>query len=228
MEIKVSTWLINRFKYQKIAKSIEPISLIETKLKWYWSALYWIGVIFTLGLLIFAMSHRKFMNEFATTLITRQGYPPSWKTLSIRVIIHECRHTTQAVFFGWLLFPISWINRRLRGWLGLPFFTLFYFVLPFPIYFAAGRFYLELDADKKSWRECLKSGVKTPNQIREHAKRRAERLSSGDYFWAWPKSLSLRSYKRAAEIIIEEYSYQLAKKIKNIEDDFNVKLPKIN
>lgn len=205
VRVRVSTWAIRRSLYQRIAKRVESTAVIEIKSKWYWSALYWIGVIFTFGLLIFGISHRKFMNEYATTLITRQGYPKIWRVLSIRVIIHECRHTTQAVLFGWLFFPIAWINRRLRAWLGLPLFALIYFILPFPIYFAAGRFYLELDADKKAWRECLRQLLMTPDAVRSHAKRRAERLSSGNYFWAWPSPLARRSYNKAAEFIIEEH-----------------------
>jgi hypothetical protein len=202
--VRIITWAIQRSLYQKIAKRVEPTAIIEIKSKWYWSILYCIGVILTFGLLIFGISHKKFMSEYATTLITRQGYPRIWKYLSIRVIVHECRHTTQAVFFGWLFFPIAWINRRFRAWLGLPLFALVYFVLPFPIYFAAGRFYLELDADKKAWRYCLKNEIKTADQILEHAKRRAKRLSSGIYFWSWPYPWACRSYMKAANNVIEE------------------------
>lgn len=200
------TWVTHRFRYQCLVEKVEPVAVIEDKSAWYWSALFWTGVVFTLGLLLLGISFVTFMKEYATTLITRQGYPKTWQVLSERVIFHEGRHTTQATWFGWLFFPIAWINRRLRAWLGTPGFALAYFVLPLPVGLAAGRFFLELDADKKAWKECLVRGLKTPEQILGHAERRAERLSGGNYFWAWPRPWARSIYRRAAERSIKAHS----------------------
>jgi hypothetical protein len=193
------SWVRHQKRYQALAESVEPVSVVEAKAAWYWSALFWVGVVFTLGLLLLGISFKKFMEDYATTLITRQGYPSIWAVLSERVIFHEGRHSTQSTWFGWLFFPIAWISRRLRAWLGLPGFAAVYFLLPLPVGLAAGRFYLELDADRRAWRECLKRGLKTPGQIRGHAERRAERLSGGNYFWAWPAPWARSAYSKAAE-----------------------------
>jgi hypothetical protein len=201
----MSTWITERFRYQRLAKEVEPVAVVEDKSAWYWSALYWTGVVFTLGFLLLGISHKTFMEKYATTLITRQGYPRGWATLSESIIFHEGRHTTQATWFGWLFFFVAWINRRLRAWLGAPGFAVAYFIFPLPVGLAAGRFFLELDADKKSWRECLKRGVKDPADIKNHAKHRADKLSGGSYFWAWPRPWAVRLYERAANKVVGEY-----------------------
>jgi len=199
------SWTNERYRYQALVESVEPVAVVETKDAWYWSALWWTGAVLTLGLLALGISRRTFLDEYATTLITRQGYSRLWESLSERLIFHEGRHTTQATWFGWILFPVAWINRRLRAWLGAPGFALAYFVLPLPVGLAAGRFYLELDADKAAWRECMKRGLITPEEIRANATHRAERLSGGNYLWAWPRPWAVRAYQRAAEDVIRAH-----------------------
>lgn len=201
----MKTWIIQKYHYQKLVAEVEPVAVVEDKSAWYWSALFWTGVVFTFGFLLLGLSRKKFMEDYATTLITRQGYPSNWPSISDQTVFHEGRHTTQVVWFGWMFFPIAWINRRLRAWLGALGFALAYFVIPFPIGLAAGRFYLELDADKRAWRECLKRRIKTPDQIRSHAEHRSDSLSSGSYFWAWPRSWAKKTYEKAATVVISEY-----------------------
>lgn len=198
------SWTTERYKYQKLATDAEPIAVVTTKDSWGWTLLYVVGCAFTLGFLALGITRRRFLEEFATTVITRQGYPRAWPTLSNRVVVHESRHTTQATWFGWLLAPIAWASRRLRAWLGVPGFALTYFVLPLPIGLAAGRFYLELDADRAAWRAGLKAGWLRQGEVLAHAEQRAETMSSGAYFWTWPRSWARRSYRKAAERIVAQ------------------------
>jgi hypothetical protein len=198
------SWVRERYKYQKLAEAAEPVAVVTTKDHWGWTALYVLGCALTLGVLALGISRETFLEKFATTFITRQGYPRAWPSLSNRVVVHESRHTTQSTWFGWLFAPVAWANRRLRAWLGVPGFALAYFVLPLPIGLAAGRFYLELDADKAAWRRGLREGWLTPDEVLRHAARRAETMSGGAYVWAWPRPWARGSYRRAADRIVAE------------------------
>jgi len=195
----MKSWLDEREEYQIWAEVEEPIAVLEDKSAWYWTALYVLGVVFTLGFLLFGISLRRFREDFATTLITRQGYPARWASLSRRVVVHEGRHTTQATWFGWLFFPIAWTSRRLRAWLGVPGFAAVYFLLPVPVGFALGRFFLELDADKRAWARCLSEQSMTPADVTSHAERRWRTLSGGSYFWAVPTPFARYFYRSAAK-----------------------------
>jgi hypothetical protein len=201
---KPVSWVKERYRYQKLATDAEPVAVISTKDHWGWTALYVAVCALTLGLLAIGLSRRRFLDDFATTAVTRQGYPRAWPRLSNRVVVHESRHTTQAVAFGWWLFPIAWVNRRLRAWLGALPNAIVYGLLPLPIGLAAGRFYLELDADKAAWRRGLREGWLSQGEVEAHAKRRAATMSSGAYFWAWPGPWARKAYRAAALEIIEE------------------------
>jgi hypothetical protein len=196
------SWDDDRATYQRLAESIEPVAVVGTKDPWAWTALWVAGVVLTLGVLALGISRRRFLDEFATTFVTRQGYPGAWPRLSRLIVAHESRHTTQSTWFGWLFLPIAWINRRLRAWLGAPGFALVYFVLPVPAGFALGRFYLELDADKAAWRLGLREGWLTAAEVVDSAERRGRTMASGAYCWAVPRSYSTRSYRRAARSIV--------------------------
>jgi hypothetical protein len=198
------SWTDDRRGYDLLAGRVEPVAVVTTKDSWGWTLLWSLGVAVTLGGLALGISLRRFLDDFATTFITRQGYPRTWPRLSNGVIVHEGRHTTQATWFGWLFFPIAWANRRLRAWLGTPGFALVYFVLPLPIGLAAGRFYLELDADRAAWRLGLAEGWMTPEEVRERARSRALTMSGGSYFWAWPRPWAKSTYRKAAEVVIRE------------------------
>jgi len=196
------TWTVERSRYQKAAAEAEPVAVVTTKDHWAWTLLWVVGVVFTLGFLALGLSRRRFLEDFATTFITRQGYPRAWARLSLRLIRHEGRHTTQSTWFGWWAFPVAWASRRLRAWLGAPLNALVYFVLPLPAGLAAGRFYLELDADRTAWRAGLADRTMTPADVRDHAASRAKTMSSGAYLWAWPAPWSRSAYSSAAEEVI--------------------------
>lgn len=196
------SWVSERYKYQKLATEAEPVAVVGTKDGWGWTALYVALCVVTLGLIVIGLSPKDWRERFATTAVTRQGYPRTWPRLSNRVVVHESRHTTQAVAFGWWLFPIAWVNRRLRAWLGALPNALVYGLLPLPIGLAAGRFYLELDADKAAWRRGMRDGWMTQGEVLAHAEQRAETMSSGAYFWAWPRPWARGSYQKAAKKIV--------------------------
>lgn len=200
-DLPKSSWLDDRVTYQKLAESIEPVAVVQTKDSWVWIALWVLGVVLSLGVFALGMPLRRFLEDFATTIVTRQGYARTWPKLSRALVAHESRHTTHAVWLGWWAFPITWISRRLRAWFGgLPYAVL-YFVLPIPMGLAAGRFYLELDADRAAWRRGLREGWMSPEEVLARADRRGETLASGAYGWAWPGPLARRSYRRAARKI---------------------------
>lgn len=198
------TWVTEKFRYRQLARSVEPTSVVTVRDERWWTAIWILGCVLTFGLLALGLPLREFLGELAITVATRQGYPRGWWSVHEETIFHEARHTTQCTWFGWILFPIVWINRCLRAWLGFPFFLLTYYFLPLPIYFAAGRFYLELDADRRAWRECLARGTMTDSEVLEKAERRAKQLSSGIYFWAWPERLARVEYVDAAFEVIYE------------------------
>lgn len=199
--IKMS-WTNERDKYQKLAESIEPVSKVVTKDHWIWSAIWWVGAVLTFGLLALGLSRRRFLKDFATTVVTYQGYNSEWPYLTSRLITHESRHVTQYTWFGWILFPVALIDRKLRAWIGAPFYTIAYALLPLPIGLAACRFYLELDADKAAWGAGLRDGSLSIADVQKHAKYRAKSLSSGSYFWAWPKSWAEKAYHNAVDTVV--------------------------
>jgi len=159
----------------------------------------------TLGIFALGIGRRRFRERFASAVCTRQGYPRAWPELSNCVVYHESRHTTQATWFGWFFLFAAWASRRLRAWLGLVPNLLVYAFLPLPVYLAAGRFYLELDADRAAWCRCLAEGSMRPVEVRARAWARAQSLSSGDYVWAWPSCWAHSAYKKTAEKVIEEF-----------------------
>ena len=200
-----ANWIAKRTEYQKLAEAVEPAAVIKTKDHWFWSAIWWLLCIVTCGLYALGLSKEDFLQNYATTIGPIHGYPARWVYLPKATVLHEARHTTQATWFGWVFFPIAWISRRLRAWLGLPLNMVVYALLPLPIGLAAGRFYLELDADRKSWEESLRRGILAPRRIRDRASYKARHMSSGSYFWAWPYRWALPAYKKMAEEVIREY-----------------------
>lgn len=203
-EFKKMSWILERAKYQRIAEEIEPAARVGTRDAWTWTALWVVGVVLTLGLLALKMSRKKWLEGVAAAVGPWQGYPRRLETLECRRIAHESRHTTQATCFGWLFLPIAWTNRTLRAVLGLPVFAAVYFVLPLPLGLAAGRFYLELDADRASWRLALREGWMTSGDVLVAAGRRAESLSRGIYLYAWPRSWAVSAYDKMARALVYE------------------------
>ena len=202
------SWLDSKQQYIIAARRIESTVQVVSKDHWLWSALWWVGVIFTLGALALGISKSVFLERFATTIGPVQGYPSSWSLLKMRTIAHESRHTKQVVFFGWFVPVLGWITRSIRAWVGLiPGFCV-YFLLPFPVYLAFGRYYLELDADKVSFMTMLEGG-ESAAVVLERAESRAITLSGGSYLWCWPRSWAKKMHRKAAVQVILAYKLRI-------------------
>jgi hypothetical protein len=202
------SWTDERQKYDAIMREVEPAAMLCTKDHWFWSAAWWFLAVITLGLIAIKMSKRRFLDDFATTLGPWHGYPRQWSRLSKRLLVHEGRHTTQFVFCGYFVPVLGWIpgsfGRKLRAVVGLLPMAIVYGLLLLPIYFALGRWLLELDADRTSWRWQIRNGY-TPEQVLVRASRFGNLVTSGAYLWAWPRwAGGVRVFERSADKVIRE------------------------
>jgi len=166
-------WTNYKAYYELLAKQVEPCTILTTKDGWFWKVLATLIAILTFG----KCSRRLFLEDMATTIGPVQAYPRAWPNLSTSIIWHESRHARQARWFGFGISP----------WLGLPLMAVVYLLLPIPIYFAAGRFLLEADAETYVWEMArkLRPGVKL--SFNSRALDFADNLSSATYAWAWPR-----------------------------------------
>lgn len=203
----MASWVFERFRYQKIATSIEPIAKVGTKDPLFWTVLWWVGAILSFGLITIKMDLNVFLQMYATTIGPLQGYPRRFAALGKRLLVHECRHTWQCVMCGYLIPIVGWIpgktGRRIRAWVGLLPMALIYFVLPFPIFFCYGRYRLELDADIKAWRWALENGY-TVDATRNRAAARINTVGGWAYGRPWPKAWVRKGYLTAVEEVIEQ------------------------
>lgn len=199
------SWTDEHDKYQAIATSIEPSAVIMTKDHWLWSAAWWFLAVLTLGLIAIGMSKTKFLTRYATTLGPFHGYPRDWPELSTRLLVHECRHTTQFVFAGWFVPVLGWLfGRKVRAAVGVLPMAIVYGLVVLPIGFAVGRWQLELDADRRSWAWAIRNGYSSA-YVRERAKSFGATVCSGAYLWAWLKALGgVKAFERAADKVIRE------------------------
>lgn len=178
------SWTNDKERYQQIANEADPAVILVTKDSPLWFVLWLAGLVLTLGLLAIKMGWKTFRDEFATTIGPIQGYPRPWGSLSERLIVHEGRHTTQAVFFGWFVPVLGWFfGRTVRAFVGLIPMGAVYLLLPVPILGAFGRFYLELDADRASWKWMLKHGASSEHVL-ARAIRFGAKVCGGEYLWA--------------------------------------------
>lgn len=199
------SWTDEKQKYDAIMHEVEPAATLCTKDHWIWTALWVALVVITLGLAAIKMGRRRFLEDFATTLGPWHGYPRSWPALSKRLLVHEGRHTTQFVFCGWFVPVFGWFfGRKARAVVGLIPMALVYGLVLFPIYFALGRWLLELDADRASWRWQIRNGYK-PEDVLVRASRFGNLVTSGAYLWAWPRwAGGVRVFERSADKVIKE------------------------
>jgi len=197
------SWVTEKFKYERIAHEIEPSVTLKTKDSWFWSALWVIMVVLTLGVYAFKTSLKRFLEDFAITIGPIMGYPRKWARLGRRLIVHESRHAWQCIIAALFIPVLGWVPwRKWRAYIGiLPMGAAY--LLPVIPWLCYGRYRLELDADVASWRWALMAGY-GPEEIRREAARRAEVVGGGAYFWPWPKSLVRRGYTKAAEKVIKE------------------------
>jgi hypothetical protein len=199
------SWIDDREQYQAIAAKIDPAATLFTKDHWVWTAA-WIGlIVITLGLAAIGMPLKKFLERYATTLGPFHGYPSAWPALSKRLLVHECRHTTQFVFAGWFVPVLGWFfGRKVRAVCGLLPMAVVYGLVIFPIGLALGRWLLELDADRTSWRWAIRNGFGA-GWVRERAARFGRQVCGGPYLWAWVLG-GVGVFERSAEKVICEYA----------------------
>lgn len=198
------SWVVERYKYQAIMTEVEPAAIVCTKDSWLWTAAWVFLAVLTLGLIAIKMPLRRFLEDFATSLGPWHGYPRKLPALSKRLLVHEGRHTTQAVFFGWFVPVLGWcFGRKVRAVVGLIPMGLVYGVLLLPIYLALGRLLCELDADKTSWRWMIRNGY-AEAEVFLRATEFGNLVTSGAYLWAWPRKWGVGMFERAAEKVAKE------------------------
>jgi len=202
------SWVDEKDRYEDIIEEIEPASIITTKDHWFWTVLWWTAVVFTLGLFVIGMPKKRFLEEYATTFFPIQGYPSIWEALSTRLLVHECRHTTHCVWLGYLVPILGWIpgktGRHIRAWCGAPFYAVLYLLVVFPIGFSVGRWLIEFDADRTSWKWQAKYGYKL-SEIVDRARGFGKRVCSGRYMWAWLRVFGgVALFEWAAKRIVKE------------------------
>lgn len=206
------SWIKEHYRYAEIAQTIEPSVRLTTKDSWFWTALWVLMLLFVtlltagVGTYFFCekMGLQTFLKEYATTVGPLQGYPRRFLRLSRRLLVHECRHTLQAIVCALFVPILGWLPwRRWRAWVGLLPMGLVYLVLPLPVGICYGRYRFELDADFTSWRWALAHGY-TPAQVKAHAQRRIETVGGWQYGKPWPKSLVRRGYEKLSDRAIAE------------------------
>jgi hypothetical protein len=198
------SWVIEKFRYEKIAHEIESAVTLKTKDHWFWTGLWVFLVVISFGLYALKMSLRDFLEKWATTIGPIQGYPREYSRLSRRLLVHEARHTWQCIVAALFVPVFGWVPwRRWRAYVGLLPMGLVYGLLPFPVLICYGRYRLELDADISRWRWALENRY-GPEEIRSHAARRVNTVGGSAYFYPWPKFLVRRGYTKASERVIKE------------------------
>jgi hypothetical protein len=181
-------WLFYKKNITEELRKIDKSIVLHTKDNTFCKVVAWILFILSFG----NFKREVFLNRFSTTIANHHFYPEKWLIDSVlEVGIHEARHTRQFRFFGFWIHPL----------VGLPIAAVVYLLLLLPIGAAFGRFFMELDADKESWRYMVKEEY-TNEEILEHARRRANTLSGSCYLWAVPKFISSYFYTRSAKKII--------------------------
>ena len=188
-------WLEDKATYEKLARQIEPTAILTTNLALVW--VWVLGVILTLGFLPLAISWKKFLDQYSMTVGPVQGYPRRRVRLARRLIVHECGHSAQVAFVGWFVPVLGWLHRKVRVWVGLPFWLVIYFlVLRFP-FMRFGCFYCELDADRRVWRWWMAEEQVSLDEIEAYILSRVDALSGREYVWAVTRGFALKRYKRA-------------------------------
>lgn len=201
----MESWTEERLEYERHAREICDLAILTTKDSWFWKTIAWSLCILSLG----RMSRRRFLEDFATTMGPIQAYPRHWRDLSPLLVVHESRHCQQFLIAGWFVPIFGWFfGRRVRLWLGLLPMALIYGMFPIPVFFAWGRFRLELDAELQAWRAALDNKWLSPEQVIERARDRGALVSSWDYLKSWPKTWAVSSFQRRAMQLVESRNLQ--------------------
>ena len=181
------SWVTDRDRYQRIATKQDRAARVVVKEGWFWHVLGWILHAITFG----RMSHRTFMERYATTLGPIQAHPRGLARLRDSTVVHESRHTRQSRWHGLFIHP----------WVGLPFFAITYLLLPLPVGLAWLRYRFELDADRSGFSYAVRNRQdfgRTLEDLLARARSRADQLSGPEYAWAWPHKWARAGYEKLA------------------------------
>lgn len=185
------SWLEERDQLQEEARKFDRSIRLTSKNGFFWKAVAWLLFIVSFG----QFPRERFLTWFATTIGSVQAYPAEWDAGTVRrVMVHESRHCFQARVCGFGIHPM----------VGLPVMMLLYAFLPLPALFAFFRAWLELDADKASWRHQLANGLADATTIRQRAQAFAETVSGPAYVWSVWRSLAVKWFLGEAEKVIAE------------------------
>ena len=64
---------------------------------------------------------------------------------------------------------------------------------------------MEVGANKAFWRYALKNLGWSPASVYTSAEGKARQISSSSYLWAWPLSWAKKTYKKAADEVINDF-----------------------
>lgn len=195
------SWTARREEFQQHAHETCQLAVLTTKDGRFWKIVSWCLFVLSAG----QFRRREFLEDFATTLGPIQAYPRHWRELSPLLVVHESRHCQQFLFAGWFVPIFGWLGPRARVWCGLIPMSLAYGFFPLPVFFAWGRFRLELDAESQAWRAALQNQWMTPDEIISRARQKGELVASWSYLKSWPTKWSVKSFQRRAEQIVASW-----------------------
>lgn len=207
MSDAAQSWTDKLPEYEQRAHEVCDLAILKTKDGRFWQVVSWL-----LYLLSFRQfSRQTFLERFATTMGPIQAYPSSWKGISALLVTHESQHCQQCLFAGWFVPVFGWFfGRRVRIWVGLLPMAFVYGLFPLPLFFAWGRFRLELDAERRAWQAALDNGWLSPERIIQRADEKGELVASWSYLRSWPKKWAVQSFQRRAERLVELWNQQQA------------------
>lgn len=185
----MTSWLEYKDELTVYAKTIDKTIQLHSNNNWLFTVLSWIVCVFTLD----KKTRDQFLNHTAITLANHHFYPPAWsRNLVERYILHEGQHTRQCRKMAAGLHPL----------LGLIPFLLVYFLLPFPVIYALGRFYLELEAKKVEWENMYRFEEDFVD-VYTDAQTFLDDISGPAYFWAVRKEFAKKRILAALQTLIE-------------------------
>jgi hypothetical protein len=187
------SWIVKmNFLQNFVARSIDRSIKLTTKNHWFWGVISY----FQSALSGFQLSPSYFREFTCIVIGPIQAYPFRWTVKQVEAVLqHECQHTIQFRRFGLNISP----------WLGILPMLLVYTCLLFPIFFAYGRFRLELDAEIANWKQILSSeNFGSEDVVRQEAVDFIYKISCPEYCyaWMWPKGRVMYE----AEKLIDKYT----------------------
>jgi hypothetical protein len=176
----------------EIVKKInhDELMVVVPKTGWFWKVMSYLVTIVTFG----GQRPKMFMEDYATTFIDVVAVPPSWTIWQLeRVLPHERRHVEQAKICGFGLHPL----------VGIGLYAILYFLVFLPVGLAYFRYRFECDAERAKYRYLVAKGV-GEEELRRRADKFSITLSSGAYFWCWPKKWVSRRLHKYVDEVLEE------------------------